>query len=693
MKTKTPKKKLAQYGFGTGIQTQIFGAASNYLLNSATEGLNTIFSNHAPTADGQMFDLPDGGQIMAMGGVINDPVMQQDHTKVTGNSTIQPPKIGFEDWLKSFPEGMSYKDYDLQSYYNKYGATDVSKGQHLPDEFKLPTHTTFSNESIYSTPEKQGGAWQQDKKGTWSFTPSKWNIKNVGVDSLKNYFKESEPNSKLILPKMAMGGIIDTLGTKSKSKIPLLKPFLVEKADGTIGQWGNPIIPTPPPAVPIVPPIPISDKARGYGDAYFPPNQQMQGKSVPTQYPSRRFALGGITGANAEVEGGEVAQLPNGQTTQFQGPSHENGGIPVDLPQGTKIYSDRLAVDGKTMQQRKQSRERQLTKLSKILEKNPTDAISKNSAQRQKAFLDLQEQQDLMMQEAANQTYQIPQQSFQEPEAQPQFAMGTGGGGTGITSYEDWMKMITPQTTGVIQDPSFHPTSGLPQYTSPTNPSMIAPRAEAPVDAMPYTTGDKVGFLGNLVNGIAPLATTIANRSGDNPNVNSFKNFGNNAIQANKQAMSLLGGIKDKALTDIQTQATGQRVRNRNSAGSVSVNRALDLATTAQSNAAIDNTYANYAQQIAGQYNEESKLDNQQDLYVEQGAQGADRADRMDRDSYYSNLGQNLANIGSLTQKTGKEMNEHKYSNDVLDLLPELSKYGLGYTYDETGKPVLSKVK
>jgi hypothetical protein len=212
-------------------------------------------------------------------------------------------------------------------------------------------------------------------------------------------------------------------------------------------------------------------------------------------------------------------------------------------------------------------------------------------------------------------------------------------------------------------------------------------------DKMPYTSGDKFGFLGNFLGGALPLATTVANRAGDTTNVNSFRNFGNAAITANQNAKSLIGSLLGKNLRDIQTNATGQRMQNRNSSTSVNTSRALDLATNAQTNAATDSVYANYAQQMAGMYNEESKLDNQKDLYTSTGAQTADRANRMDRDSYFTNLGQNLGNISSLFQKTGKEMNEHKYSNDVLDLLPELSKYGLGYTYDETGKPILSKLK
>lgn len=48
--------------------------------------------------------------------------------------------------------------------------------------------------------------------------------------------------------------------------------------------------------------------------------------------------------ANAEVEGGETAMDPNGVLMKFNGPSHENGGIPTILEGGTKVFSDHLKV-------------------------------------------------------------------------------------------------------------------------------------------------------------------------------------------------------------------------------------------------------------------------------------------------------------------------------------------------------------
>ena len=39
-----------------------------------------------------------------------------------------------------------------------------------------------------------------------------------------------------------------------------------------------------------------------------------------------------------EIEGQEVVETPAGQLFQAQGPSHENGGIDLSLPEGTDIF-------------------------------------------------------------------------------------------------------------------------------------------------------------------------------------------------------------------------------------------------------------------------------------------------------------------------------------------------------------------
>lgn len=98
-------------------------------------------------------------------------------------------------------------DYDLEGYYNSLkfnpgeaGAYDPkTKEAHLTSEFKLPNHTTFSDESIHHVPViKHGGQWVKPEQegGQWTFKPSQHNIENSGLEKLQKYFNgpaESNP--------------------------------------------------------------------------------------------------------------------------------------------------------------------------------------------------------------------------------------------------------------------------------------------------------------------------------------------------------------------------------------------------------------------------------------------------------------------------------------------------------------------
>ena len=69
-------------------------------------------------------------------------------------------------------------------------------------------------------------------------------------------------------------------------------------------------------------------------------------------------AMGGSVSSEINAEGNEVVETPDGQMAQLDGPSHEGGGIDLNVPDETKIYSQRLVgPDGNLMSDRKISRE------------------------------------------------------------------------------------------------------------------------------------------------------------------------------------------------------------------------------------------------------------------------------------------------------------------------------------------------
>ena len=74
----------------------------------------------------------------------------------------------------------------------------------------------------------------------------------------------------------------------------------------------------------------------------------MKGRYVSPGNIQKKMAYGGnITGVpNVEVEGEESIQMPNGESFMPQGPSHAQGGIPMELPNNTRVFSKKLNVPG-----------------------------------------------------------------------------------------------------------------------------------------------------------------------------------------------------------------------------------------------------------------------------------------------------------------------------------------------------------
>lgn len=125
------------------------------------------------------------------------------------------------------------------------------------------------------------------------------------------------------------------------------------------------------------------------------------------------FAFGGnVPGLTpVEVEGKEVGETPDGQLINFEGPSHENGGINIALPPGTEMYSKRIKVDGVSMADRKKKRERKTLTLEQLFDKNKTDALLKNSLSRTKENNEFEEQADNKIQMLVKTLMEQPKQS------------------------------------------------------------------------------------------------------------------------------------------------------------------------------------------------------------------------------------------------------------------------------------------
>jgi hypothetical protein len=72
----------------------------------------------------------------------------------------------YQAWKATLPERLQYEgDYDLRGFWKKNPTFSVDQPeQHMTDEFKLPNHKTFSNESRYYNDRTKhlGGHWEGD---------------------------------------------------------------------------------------------------------------------------------------------------------------------------------------------------------------------------------------------------------------------------------------------------------------------------------------------------------------------------------------------------------------------------------------------------------------------------------------------------------------------------------------------------
>ena len=98
-----------------------------------------------------------------------------------------------------------------------------------------------------------------------------------------------------------------------------------------------------------------------------------------------QYANGGTGEMNAEVEGGgygqdgENAVAPGGEFTQFNGPTHAQGGIQTDMAPGTRIFSDKLKAPGTNKSFAKLNTSNNTNREDKLETKGNLDPKSKTS--------------------------------------------------------------------------------------------------------------------------------------------------------------------------------------------------------------------------------------------------------------------------------------------------------------------------
>ena len=411
-------------------------------------------------------------------------------------------------------------------------------------------------------------------------------------------------------------------------------------------------------------------------------------------------AFGGTVGGNIEVEGKEVAETPNGDFLNFSGASHEQGGIDTNLPEGTNIFSKRILVEGKTMAERKIARNKKLDKISALLEKNSSDSAIKKTHERTYANLQKEEESDLATQEMIDMFLGVPK-GEQRKAAWGEGLISNIFSDVEDPIFNDFSVMPTDNASldmGISTDSPINqkiPTTTAPgTYTDITAPILTdtnqiagfnTSSAKPPVNIEELfsslfgntSKGDAVSIVGDLMSTFGPLKNTLANRATDTPNVNSYKDFGKDALDANDQAQNYAQSLKTNADKKILLGKNANIKRGRNSARGVNAMRAVDIANEMQANQAQANTSDSLAQQMLQLLSQRSGLENQQDQVVMQGEAQRDLADRQDKDNFYTQKGKDLSTKATGVQQIGKDLNAIKQREIMKALIEQMSKYGI----------------
>lgn len=392
------------------------------------------------------------------------------------------------------------------------------------------------------------------------------------------------------------------------------------------------------------------------------------------------MAMGGEM-TSAKVEKDEVVETPQGQVKEIGGGTHESGNdTTLIAPSGTVVFSDRIDIDGKSLADRKKSRERKvkklkgkMDKLAGSLEARGVDAIGKGGDERklEKVLAELieqsfEEQRDLAIQEAASAGEQGPEMG--KGGKMQKYPYGTGG--DGIFDYLN----DAQQAVGLAQmygnvgqgseatPPNLYGGATLNPISSsagaPEPPTDMGDAETFPGDGAAGGSGINPWYnTGSMARIFGPTAVTLMNYAGSEANPNYFQGFGREALETQGRALSTAGQSRDREVGAINRAAAAQRARGRASARGVGVSRAMDMATTGRQMAARGDAEARHSDRVSQLLGQRAQLQMQRDQVQMAGAREADIADRQDRSAFHTNLAKNLVTGGAAAQHYGNTQN------------------------------------
>lgn len=469
-------------------------------------------------------------------------------------------------------------------------------------------------------------------------------------------------------------------------------------------------------------------------------------------------------GMKGEIEGGETVEYPDDSVKQFEGPDHSQGGIDIDIPNGTNIFSKRIKINGKSVADRKKIRTDRIKRADKYAD---VDKFASNSKDRLTDVDEMLSKDELDIQE------------FIKGHMEPNYKMGGKvkykygkkakfqDGGVDIvadadkdldkkdplavTRFQKFVNTLAPNT--LAEDGIFGPqttkafdrhggmysTLGkgadmlskyidvmpLDEFPDTPNVGGGADKEDAllnlePNNALsdddrmsvfnllkdtlpdllpnsggsndeeilnsPNTPGDRLGDVGTTVSGLSPLLVTLANRIGDDPNIDPYSGVGDEAVQEIRSAQGRVGRIADEQLTRNQARGRALMKSARGSSTSLNTLRGLEQSINAQTAANESQIFANEQQGLIQSSSQLASFLNQRDEVQARGRQIKDDNDRRDRDNFYTQINKDIGTFGTMLQKKGADLNTEQLNNDSLDLLNTMSEFGFKVQRGSDGK-------
>ena len=413
------------------------------------------------------------------------------------------------------------------------------------------------------------------------------------------------------------------------------------------------------------------------------------------------FGSSSVGDVPVEVEEGEVARTPEGDTIKFKGKKHEQGGIEGTLPEYTQVFSERLKKGEISFAKEEEKRAKELASLDKRIEKNPYDMMLKETKKIVENRHEKERQESLALQE----TLKSLAINIGGAEKVLQGARQKLAGGTPSLKYfsdlesptEDFdmsypvlldtLLQNTQSKNLNVGDPTISDIKVQPSSVEvPIKGKgilgnfMTSLEGKAPQIAS-IPAGDYMGLLGTAYASVAPLLETQKNRATDTPNIDYAKNYGRDSLAKLGEMKQELSGYQTLAEKKLAEKESAARDRLRNSARGINTLRALDTAVNVQTNRALDDLYLGMAESTMGILGQEANMLEKIDAVTAESAAQRDIADKMDKDLYHTQLAKDKVSVGQGLQQMGRNVNLIKYRNDMEKLTEQYNQNLL--TYDQ----------